>query len=44
MDTDSFVIHIKNKHMYEYITDGVEKRFDTSNYKVGRPLPKGINK
>ena len=39
MDTDSFIIQF-----YEDITNDVEKRFDTSNYEVDRPLPKGKNK
>ena len=34
MDTDS----------YKDIANDVEKRFDTSNYKVDRPLPTGKNK
>ena len=41
---DSFIIHIKTKDFYEDIADDVEKRFDISNYKVDRPLPKGKNK
>ena len=44
MDTDSFVIHIKTKDFYKDIADDVEKRFDTSNYEVDRPLPKGKNR
>ena len=43
-DTDSFIIHIKTEDVYEDIPDDVEKRFDTSNYEVNRPLPKGKNK
>ena len=38
MDIDSFIIHIKTEYFYEIIADGVEKIFDTSNYKVNRPL------
>ena len=41
MDTDSFIIHIKSKDFYKDIADDLEKRFDTSNYEVDRPLPKG---
>ena len=41
MDTDSFIIHIKTEDLYEYIANDAEKRFDTSNYEVNRPLPKG---
>ena len=44
MDTDSLIIHIKTEDVYEGIADGVKKRFDTSNYEVHRPLPKGKNK
>ena len=39
MDTDSFIIYIKTKNVYEDISDDVEKRFDTSNYELDRPLP-----
>ena len=39
MDTDSFIIHIKAKDVYEDITDDAEKRFDISNYEINRPLP-----
>ena len=37
-------MHIKTEDFYEDIADDVEKRFDTSNYEVDRPLPKGKNK
>ena len=43
MDTDSFIIHIKTEDVYKDLAD-VEKRFDTSNYEVNRPLPTGKNK
>ena len=43
MDTDSFKIHIKTEDFYKDIADDVEKRFDTSNYEVNRPLPTGKN-
>ena len=41
MDTDSFIMHIKIEDFYRDISNGVEKRFDTSNYEVNRPLPTG---
>ena len=41
MDTNNFVIHIKAKDVYESIANDVKKRFDTSNYELRRPLPKG---
>ena len=44
MDTDSFVINIKTEDFYKDIANDVEKRFDTSNYEVNRPLPTGKNK
>ena len=43
MDTDSFINHIKSEDFYKDIADDVEKRYDTSNYEVDRPLPKGMN-
>ena len=44
MDTDSLIMHIKKEDFYKDITEDVEKRFDTSNYEVARPLPTGKNK
>ena len=41
MDTDTFIIHVKTEDIYEDAANDVEKRFDTSNYKINRPLPKG---
>ena len=38
MDTDSFIMHIKTKDIYEHIANDVEKRFDSSNYEIKRPL------
>ena len=34
---------MKTEDFYKDIADDVEKRFDTSNYEVDRPLPKGKN-
>ena len=34
---------IIKQDFYEDIADDVEKRFDTSNYEVNRPLPTGKN-
>ena len=42
MDTDSFIMNIKT--FYKDIANDVEKRFDTSNYEVDRPIPTGKNK
>ena len=44
MDTDSFIMNIKTEDFYKDIARDVENRFDTSNYKVNRPLPTGKNK
>ena len=44
MDTDSFVVYIKTDHLYQDIAEDVETRFDTSNYELDRPFPKGTNK
>ena len=44
MDTDSFTMDIKANDFYKDIANDVENRFDTSNYKVNRPLPMGKNK
>ena len=44
MDTDSFIMSIKTNDFYKDIANDIDKRFDTSNYKVNRPLPMGKNK
>ena len=44
MDTDSFIMSIKTNDFYKDIANDVEKRFDTSNYELNRPLPTGKNK
>ena len=44
MDTESLIMNIKTKDFYKDIAQDVEERFDTSNYDVDRPLPKGKNK
>ena len=44
MDTDSFVAYIKTDDIYKDIAEDVETRFDTSNYELNRPIPKGENK
>ena len=43
MDTDSFIEYIKTDDIYKDIAEDVESRFDTSNYELGKPLPKGKN-
>ena len=44
IDTDSLIMRIKTEDFYEDIANDVEKRFDTSNYQVDRPLPTEKNK
>ena len=44
MDADSFIMNIKREDFYKDISNDVEKRFDTSNCEVDRPLSTGKNK
>ena len=44
MDTDSFIIDLKTEDFYKDNADDIEKKSDTSNYEVNRPLPRGKNK
>ena len=44
MDTKSFTVYKKTDDIYTDIAKDVETRFDTSNYELDRPLPKGKNK
>ena len=44
MDTDSFIMNIETEDFNKDIADDAEKRFDTSNYEVNRPLLTGKNK
>ena len=44
MDTDSFIVYIKINEIYKDIAKDIETRFDTSNYELDRPLPKGKNR
>ena len=44
MDTDGFIFNIKTEDRYVDIAKYVETRFDTSNYELERPLPRGKNK
>ena len=43
-DTDTFVVYIKTDDIYKDVAENVVTRFDTSNYKLDRPLAKGKNK
>ena len=44
MDTDSLIMNTKTNDFYKDIASDVDKRFDTSNYEVNRPLSIGKNK
>ena len=44
MDTDSFVVQVKTYNIFKNFAENVKARFDTSNYKLNKPLPKGKNK
>ena len=44
MVTGSFIVHLKREDFYKDIAGDVETRFDTSNYEIGWPLPKGKHK
>ena len=43
MDTDSLIAYAKTD-IYADIPEDVETKFDTSNFELGRPLPKTKNK
>ena len=40
LDTDSFIVHVKTENVYVGIAENIDKRFDTSNYELKRPLSK----
>ena len=44
MDIHSFIFHLKADDIYKDIAENAETRFDTSNFELDRPLPKGKNK
>ena len=44
MDTSSFIVHVKTDDIYKDIVEDFETRFNTSNYELNRPSPKGKNK
>ena len=43
MDTDSFIVHVKTDDITNNIVEDVKTKFDTSNFELDRPLPKGKN-
>ena len=44
MHTGNFIVYIKTHDIYKDIIEDTETRFDSSNYVLDRPLPKGKNK
>ena len=44
IDTDSFIVYIRKDDRFKVITEDVQAWFDTSNYELNRPSPKGENK
>ena len=44
MNSNRFIVHVKTNGIYKVIAEDVENRFDTSNYKLDRLLPKGKTK
>ena len=43
MDTYSFIVNVKTDDIYKDVAKDIETRFDTSNFEIDRPLPKGKN-
>ena len=41
---DICILYLKTNDIYKDVAEDVEARFDTSNYELDRPLPKGENK
>ena len=41
MDTCNFIQQIKTDGIYKNFAEDVKTRFDTSNYELDRPMPKG---
>ena len=39
--TNCFIVYIKIDDIYKDLEENIETRFDTSNYELDRPLPKG---
>ena len=44
MDKYSFSVHVKTYYIYQDIREDTETGFDTSNFEIDGPLPKGKNK
>ena len=44
IDTDTFIVYIRKDYHFKVIIEDVQAWFDTSNYELNRPSPKGENK
>ena len=44
MDTDSLIVPVETDYIYKDVAENVETKFDTSNFEINRPLPKGKNR
>ena len=43
METGSFIVHVKQMMFTKILQKMLKKKIDSSNYEIGRPLPKGKN-
>ena len=41
MDTDSSIVHIKIDDIHKDVVEDVERRFETLNFEIDRPLSEG---
>ena len=44
INANSFIIYVRRDGIYKGIAEDVERKSDTLNYELNRPLPKGKNK
>ena len=44
MDTGSFIVYIKTDDIYKDTAEDIETRFDTLDYELDKPLPRGKDK
>ena len=44
MDIESFIVYIKTDDIYKESTKNFKTRFNTLNFELDRPFPKGKNK
>ena len=44
MDTESFIVPVKNHYIYTGVAEDAETGFETLKFEIDRPLPIGKNK